>query len=39
MKCVKNGQEDYDCWLRELDYTNCIFIDKPLIYYDMGHGD
>jgi glycosyltransferase involved in cell wall biosynthesis len=39
MKCVKNGEEDYDCWLRALDYTNCIFIDKPLIYYDMGHGD
>jgi hypothetical protein len=39
MKCVKNGEEDYDCWLRTLDYTNCIFINQPLIYYDLGHGD
>jgi glycosyltransferase involved in cell wall biosynthesis len=30
--------EDYDYWLRSLKYTNCLYIDKPLIYYDLGHG-
>jgi len=21
------------------DYTNCIFINQPLVYFDSGHGD
>ncbi|MBB5394631.1 glycosyltransferase family 2 protein [Mucilaginibacter sp. AK015] len=28
------GAEDADMWLRILKYTNCIYIDEPLIYYD-----
>lgn len=31
--------DDYEYWLRVLEYTNCIYIPKPCIYYDMGHGD
>ena len=36
--CYRNGQEDYDCWLRVLDHTTCIYIKEPCIYYDMNHG-
>ena len=30
---------DYDCWLGLLKLTDLIYIDKPLFYYDGGHGD
>ena len=36
---IKNGQEDYDCWLRCLDNTNAYYIDDPLFFYDTHHGD
>lgn len=39
MKCVKNGDEDYDCWLRALEYTNIIYVKDICFYYDSGHGD
>ncbi len=39
MKILPNGQEDYDMWLRCLDKTNCLYINTPLFYYDMNHGD
>ncbi len=39
MKHVPNAQEDYDCWLRALQHTNCAFIKEPCVYYDRGHGD
>ena len=39
MKLVKNGEEDYDCWLRCLEHTNCLYLSDPLFYYDFGHGD
>ena len=39
MKYVKNGQEDYDCWLRALEHCNCIYIKDICFYYDLGHGD
>jgi glycosyltransferase involved in cell wall biosynthesis len=29
--------EDYDYWKRCLKYTNNLYIDLPLIYYDMSH--
>jgi len=29
---------DYDYWLRALQYTDCVYIDKPCIYYDESHG-
>jgi|UniRef100_A0A6C0D0E7 glycosyltransferase involved in cell wall biosynthesis len=31
--------EDYDCWLRALEYTDCIYIPDICFYYDVGHGD
>ena len=39
MKCVKNGQEDYDCWLRALQHTDSVFVKDICIYYDINHGD
>ena len=30
--------EDYICWLNCMNYTKCLFIEKPLIAYDRGHG-
>ena len=38
MKCVKNGQEDYDCWLSALQHTNSIYVTDICFYYDNGHG-
>jgi glycosyltransferase involved in cell wall biosynthesis len=29
--------EDYDYWLRSLKFTDCLYINEPLIYYDLGH--
>ena len=34
----KKGQ-DYELWKRVLGITDCIYIDKPLTYYDLGHGN
>lgn len=31
--------DDYEYWLRVLEHTNCVYIAKPCIYYDSGHGD
>lgn len=31
--------DDYDCWLRVTQYTDCVYIDEPCVYYDAGHGD
>jgi glycosyltransferase involved in cell wall biosynthesis len=39
MKCVKNGQEDYDCWLRALEHTHSVYVTDVCFYYDNGHGD
>jgi glycosyltransferase involved in cell wall biosynthesis len=30
--------EDYDCWLRATEYTDCVYIKEPCVYYDGGHG-
>ena len=30
--------EDYDCWIRALKYTDCVYIDDICFYYDIGHG-
>lgn len=38
MKCIKPPGEDYDCWLRALEHTDCVYIDDAHIYYDLGHG-
>jgi glycosyltransferase involved in cell wall biosynthesis len=37
-KLVKNGQEDWDCWIRALDYTNCVYVKDICFYYDNLHG-
>ena len=31
--------EDYDCWLRALEYTNSVYVDNVCFYYDDWHGD
>lgn len=33
MKYVPIGREDWDCWKNILNYTDCIFINMPLVYY------
>ena len=30
---------DYDCWLSLLKFTNSIFVNKTLFYYDGNHGE
>lgn len=30
--------EDYEFWKRCLNHTNCLYVDLPLIYYDLNHG-
>ena len=30
--------DDYEYWLRVMEYTNCIYIHRQCIYYDIGHG-
>lgn len=39
MMCLPNGQEDYQCWLRALQNTNCVYVNDVCFYYDVGHGD
>jgi glycosyltransferase involved in cell wall biosynthesis len=34
-----NTSEDYDCWLKALQHTNCVYIKDPLFYYDAGHAE
>lgn len=34
-----NWAEDYECWLRILDFTNLLYISDPLFYYDGSHGN
>lgn len=41
MRCVSICcaiPEDYDCWLRATEHTNCVYVKEPCIYYDGGHG-
>ena len=38
-KHLKNGKEDYDCWLIALVHTNNIYVNDVCFYYDSGHGD
>ena len=39
MKHLRNGQEDYDCWLRALQHTNSIYVNDICFYYDSCHGN
>lgn len=38
-KCLKTGQEDYDCSKRALEHTNSVYVPDVCFYYDGGHGD
>ena len=31
--------DDYEYWMRVLQYTDSIYVPEPLIYYDNGHGN
>jgi len=31
--------DDYECWLRIIEKTDCLFLDEPLVYIDGNHGD
>ena len=33
MKNLPNGKEDYDCWKRLLEHTNCVYLDDILFFY------
>lgn len=37
-KEIMNAKEDYDCWLRTLEHTDCIYLKDICFYYDNGHG-
>lgn len=36
--CI-NRAEYYSLWLKLLQYTNAVYVDEPLFYYDGNHGD
>jgi glycosyltransferase involved in cell wall biosynthesis len=38
MRCIKNGGEDYDCWLQVLEHTDSVYVEDICFYYDSGHG-
>ena len=38
MKLI-NRAEDYEYWLRCLQYGDIAFVSEPCVYYDRGHGD
>ena len=41
MRCVSICSmipEDYDCWLRATQHTDCVYVKDACIYYDGGHG-
>lgn len=39
MKVIRPPGEDYDCWLRALKYTDCVYVKDICFYYDNSHGD
>ena len=39
MKTLVNGREDYDCWKRVMEHTDCAFVETAEVYYDVSHGD
>lgn len=38
-KNIKPPGEDYDCWLRALEHTNCVYVKDICVYYDLNHGE
>jgi len=39
MDSGKPPAEDERTWMKLLEITDCLLINTPLIYYDVGHGD
>jgi hypothetical protein len=37
-KHLRNGDEDYGCWLTALEYTNLAYVSDVCFYYDLLHG-
>jgi glycosyltransferase involved in cell wall biosynthesis len=37
--CKITEYEDYDCWKRVTEQTDCAFVDSAEVYYDDTHGD
>ena len=35
----KHVHIDYEYWLRALDHTDCVYVNKPCVYYNLSHGD
>lgn len=33
-----SGDEDYDYWIRALNYTDSVYVNHPCVYYDNSHG-
>ncbi len=33
-----NRNEDWDCWIRALEHTNCVYVKDICFYYDNNHG-
>lgn len=36
---VAKRSEDYEYWLRALEYTDSVYVTDVCFYYDSGHGD
>jgi glycosyltransferase involved in cell wall biosynthesis len=37
--CHIREYEDYDCWKRLMEHTDCAFVETAEVYYDVNHGD
>ena len=35
---TRNSNGEYDCWLRVLEHTNCVYVNDVCFFYDSGHG-
>ena len=38
-KDIKPPGEDYDCWLRALEYSDSVYVNDICFYYDNNHAD
>jgi len=38
MPYKKRGQ-DYLCWKNSMKFTDCVYVNRPCVYYDTNHGD
>lgn len=37
MRCIQSGREDYQCWLKALEYIDSIYIKDICFYYNSRH--